>query len=59
MNLVKLINLIVNQPLNQNEKPKALIRFLKWQMGIRLNPYPVIHPWINDTKLIVRKGMER
>lgn len=56
-NLVKLINWIINQPLNQNEKTKALVRFLRWQMGTRLNPYPVIYPWVNNSKLILRKGM--
>ena len=56
-NLVKLINWIINQPLNQNEKTKALFRFLRWQMGARLNPYPIIYPWVNNSKLIIKKGM--
>lgn len=30
--------------------------FLKWQIGIRLVPGPVIYHWVNDSKLIIGRG---
>ena len=34
----------------------ALIRFARWQIGSRLLPGDVIHPWVNGAKYIVRTG---
>jgi FkbM family methyltransferase len=57
MNIISLLKFITSHPLNRNHKAKAIIRFVKWQINTRLNPYPVIYPFTEKAKLIVRKGM--
>lgn len=55
--LMNTIQWIVRQPLNKGMKQKTLKRFLLWQINTRINPYPIILPWVNQAKLIVKKGM--
>lgn len=57
MNLLSTIKVIINHPLNKNGKLNAVFRFFKWQIGARLNPYPIIYPYTEKTKLIICKGM--
>lgn len=54
---VNVIRWITRQPLNRGNKQKALKRFLFWQVNVRINPYPIILPWVNGAKLIVMRGM--
>ncbi|MDR1182284.1 MAG: FkbM family methyltransferase [Bacteroidales bacterium] len=35
----------------------SILRFFKWQINTRLNPYPVIYPFTEKSKLIIQKGM--
>lgn len=56
-NLVRVIRWIFQQPLNRGSKQKALMRFLFWQINHYLNPFPVITPWVNGAKLILKHGM--
>ena len=55
MKLFSILKFIVNHPLNKNEKLKAILRYLKWQINIRLNPYPIIYAYTEKSKLIVSK----
>ena len=55
--LLTVIRWIIRQPLNRGNKQKALKRFLQWQLNVRINPYPIILPWVNGVKLIVKRGM--
>jgi len=48
---------ILRQPLNKGCKPKAIARFWLWQVNSRLNNYSIIMPWVNNTQLIVKKGL--
>lgn len=57
MNIFKLLNHILNHPLNKNNKVVALLRFIKWQINTVLNQQPVIYAYTNKSKLIVKKGM--
>jgi len=57
MSLKQTYNFITKHPLNRNKKIKALTRFFKWQLGIRLNPHPVVYPYGEKSKLIVWKGL--
>ncbi len=57
MSLISTIRFILNHPLNEKEKSDAFIRFLKWQLNTRLNPYPVIYTFTAKSKLIIKKGM--
>lgn len=55
--LLTVIRWIIRQPLNRGNKQKVLKRFLQWQLNVRINPYPIILPWVNGVKLIVKRGM--
>ncbi|WP_138476072.1 FkbM family methyltransferase [Dyadobacter bucti] len=54
---LKTIQTILNHPLNQGSKVTALIRFLKRGILIRLHRFPIVYPFIENTFLIVEKGM--
>jgi FkbM family methyltransferase len=57
MPLLKTLKFIVNHPLNKNGKNKAIVRFLKWQLFSTFFSYPVVYPFVENTKLIIKKGM--
>ena len=57
MSLSTTLRYIANHPLNRTTRLSAISRFIKWQINVRLNPYPVIYPFTNKAKLIVAKGM--
>lgn len=48
---------IVRHPLNQSAPFAALKRYVKWHVGSRLVPGPVLAPFVNDTVLVVSPGM--
>ena len=57
MKLFSVLKFICNHELNKKNKLKALVRFFKWQLNCKLNPYPVIFPFTARAKLIIGKGM--
>ena len=57
MNIISLVKFISSHPLNKTNKSKSIIRFLKWQINTRLNPFPIIYPYTEKTKIIIQKGM--
>jgi FkbM family methyltransferase len=57
MGILNTIKFIMNHPLTEHSKTKALGRWLSWQIGSRLVPGPVVVPFVNDSKLIVSPGM--
>lgn len=48
---------ILRHPLNRHKPLKALGRFLHWQIVSRLMSWPVLYPWVNDSKILVWKGL--
>lgn len=54
---LKTIKTILNHPLNKNRKLNALFTFFKRGLVVRLHKYPVIYPFIENTFLVVDKGM--
>ncbi|MDF9798351.1 FkbM family methyltransferase [Catalinimonas alkaloidigena] len=44
-------------PLAKKHKTKTFLRFLKWQIGSWLNPYPLVFPFVENSRLLVSKGM--
>jgi FkbM family methyltransferase len=56
MSLFSLLKIILEHPLNKNQQVKALLRFIKWQVGSRLVPGEIIYHWVNDARFIVRPG---
>ncbi len=48
---------IATHPVNKGSELGAFSRFLKWQINSRLNPYPVVYPFVENSKLIIWKGL--
>ncbi|MDF2434047.1 MAG: hypothetical protein JWP44_3678 [Mucilaginibacter sp.] len=57
MNIISLLRYITSHPLNKKNKIKAILRFIKWQINTKLNPFPVIYQFTDKSKLIIQKGM--
>ena len=55
--MLNLLKFVASHPLNVNNKIDALLRFVRWQFNSLLNPYPVIYPFTENSKLIVWKGL--
>jgi FkbM family methyltransferase len=56
MTLLKIIHFLVTHPLNRNQKFRSILRFLRWQVGSRLVPGPVVYKWINGSRFLVGTG---
>ncbi len=56
MSTLNTLSFIANHPLNSGQKIPALLGFLKWQIGSRLVPGPIIFEWVNGAKIVVRRG---
>ncbi|WP_221394101.1 FkbM family methyltransferase [Dyadobacter sp. NIV53] len=54
---LKTIKTILNHPLNKDRKLNALFTFFKRGIIIRLHKHPIVYPFIEDTFLVVDKGM--
>ena len=57
MTLLSFIKFIINHPLNENNKTKAVLRFIKWQISTRLIPFSIVYSFTERSKLIIQKGM--
>lgn len=44
-------------PLNKDRKWAAFIWFVRWQVSSRLNPYPILYPFTERSKLLISRGM--
>lgn len=49
--------LVTQNPLTRDQKGQALLRFLQWQLGSRVLRKPVAIPFIEDTRLLLERGM--
>ena len=45
-----------NHPLNRHDRLGAVSRFLRWQVGSRILPCPVVHSWVGGARVLVRRG---
>lgn len=57
MNAISLVRYIVDHPLNADGKFAALRRFLRWQIASRLIAGPIAVPYVNGTRLLMRRNM--
>ncbi len=55
--LPDILHFITQHPLNRDQKLKAILRFLRWQISSRLAPGPVIVKFVNETRIIVEPGL--
>lgn len=55
--MLNILRRIFNHPFNSDNKFGGLMRFVKWQINTYINPYPIVYPYTENTKLIVWKGL--
>lgn len=55
--LYSTLRFILSHPLACKNRGAALRRFLGYQIGKIFNPYPIIYPFTDKTKLVIEKGM--
>lgn len=58
LKLPQIVRFIWGHPLSRHRRFARLRRFVGWQVGARLVPGPVIVPFVDETRLIVRPGMQ-
>lgn len=58
MGILRTMSFVLNHPLNKSRKLKSLQRWVTWQVGSRLVPGPVAVPYVNRSRLLVKKGMK-
>ena len=57
MNLVQILTYIFNHPLNKRRKRKSFLKFIKWQIGGKINRFPIIYDFSENTRMIIKKGL--
>ena len=57
MQLLSILKRIYKHPFNSNDRIGSLLRFFKWQINCRLNPYPIVYPYTENSKLIIERGL--
>lgn len=57
MALSNTFRILWTHPVTRTHRAEALARWVRWQVGSRLVPGPVVVPFVDDTRLIVRRGM--
>lgn len=57
MSLLSSLRFVLGHPLNRARKLSAFARWLRWQIGSRLQPGAVLVPFVEDLGLLIRAGM--
>lgn len=55
--ITKTIKFIIKHPLNRNNPFKAILRYIRWQIGSRLQPGSVAMPFVGQSRLLISPGM--
>lgn len=55
--MLRIIRRLTSHPLNQANRAGAVARFARWQIGTRLLKMPHLVPFVDDTVLVVERGM--
>ncbi|MDX2480287.1 MAG: FkbM family methyltransferase [Desulfuromusa sp.] len=58
MGMLRTIKLILSHPLNQSQKLAAILRYARWQIGSRVLGAPIAIRFVDQTRLLVRRGMK-
>lgn len=56
MGVIKTLRATLRHPLNQGHPLRTVQRYLTWQFGARLAPGPIVVPWVNGARILVRHG---
>ena len=54
--LVRVVQRVLEHPLNRDHKLKALVRFARWQIASRILGQDVAYEWISGAKFFARTG---
>lgn len=54
--LANTVKAIATHPLNRRNKLRSLVGFLRWQVGSRLVPGPVVFDWLDGARFFVGPG---
>ena len=57
MGLLSTLKFIHRHPLNRGGRLRALGRFVQWQLASRIAPGPIALPYVDETRLLVVRGM--
>lgn len=57
MGVFKTLTFVLNHPLNRDHRIEALMRVVRWQLGSRLVPGPVVVDFVDESKLLIEPGM--
>lgn len=57
MRLFRILKFIIKHPLNKDKRTKSIVNFFRWQLGSRILKKPVVINFVNQSRLIVEKGM--
>lgn len=55
--VLKIVNSITSHPLASKKKWQCLLKFVRWQLGQKILPYPVVYTFVDESKLVISKGM--
>jgi FkbM family methyltransferase len=55
--IVAIIILIIKHPHNRNNKLRAVLRFIAWQLSQRLFPYPSMYSVSRNSRILVSRGL--
>lgn len=55
--IINTLKFIANHPFNATDRLGAILRFFRWQLNTRLNPYPIVYPYTEKTKLLMWRGL--
>jgi len=57
MGIVNTLSFIIFHPLSKHRKFSAILRYIRWQVGSRIVSGPIAVRFVNDTRLLVERGM--
>ena len=55
--LYNTLKFIYNHPFNSDNKIQSLFRFFSWQLNTLINPYPIVYPYTENSKLLIWKSL--
>lgn len=56
--LFRTLRFLVNHPVGQRNRTAVLRRFFRWQVTSRIAGHALVVPFVNETRLLVRRGMQ-
>ena len=58
MGLITTFGYLAAHPLASRQPWGTVKRYARWQLGSNVLGAPVLHPFVNDTRMVVRTGMK-